>query len=278
MQNLGLADKSLNDAVESYNALLATALFRRWDVDPVMITKPHWKLAVFSLSSQSAFYHADAGAGASSYLKDLLVHERNILPMDLELRQPSFAAAFRSAREGEADYFLIVSVSENERDISMKGELFVARTGAKAAVFNSFRTGPDRLRYASRGIAEQLSTALPFRSELLLRRQDQGLIDKGRADGVKDGAEFELVHRGRVGLQNEGIGLVYSAEDVVGKLVIERADEEVSAGRMTRNGFFDLISPGDEVFVVPEKRGEAPKNEIPLPADPELRSLLRTLR
>ena len=294
MQNLGMADKSINDAVESYNALLSWALFRRWEVDPVMISKPHWKLAVFSLASQSTFYHTDAGAGASSYIKDLLVHERNILPMDLELRQSSFAAAFRTAREGESDYFLVVSVSESERDISIKGELFVSRTGAKAAVFNSFRTGPDRLRNASRGIVDQLSGALPFRSVLLQRRQDQGLIDKGRVDGVKDGAEYDIVLKGRTGILNEGIGLVYAPEDVAGKLVIEKADEEVSAGRLVRSGYFDRITPGDEVFLAPKKEDPAApkdgkdknaeskdgkdKGENLLPADPELRSLLRTLR
>ena len=278
MQNLGLADKWLNDAVESYNALLSTALFRRWGVDPVMISKPHWKLAVFSLASQSAFYHADAGAGASSYIKDILIHERNIFPMDLELRQPSFAAAFRTAREGGADYFLVVSVSENERDISIKGELFVARTGSQAAVFNAFRTGPDRLRYASRGIVDQLSSALPFRSALLLRRQDQGLIDKGRADGVKDGAEYNVIRKGNIEILNEGIGLVYTPEDVVGKLTIEKADEEVSAGKLARNGFFDRISPGDEVVLAPEKKDDKAGAAPPPPADPELRALLRMLR
>ena len=277
MQDLALADKSLNDAVEAYNALLSTALFRRWEIDPVMISKPHWKLAVFSLSSQAGFYHADAGAGASSYIKDILVHERNILPLDMELRQPSFSQAFRTAREGNADYFLVVSVSENERDISIRGELFVARTGAKAAVFNTFRTGPDRLRYASRGIVDQLSAAMPFRAELLQRRQDQGLIDKGRADGVKDGAEFEIVLKGRAGILNEGIGLVYAPDDIIGKFAVEKADEEVSGGRLTRNGFFDRITPGDDVFLVPEKTESASAGGL-LPADPELQTLLRTLR
>ena len=278
MQDLGMADKSLNDTVESYNALLSNALFRRWSVDPVMISKPHWKLAVFSLASQAAFYHADAGAGASSYLKDLLVHERSVFPMNLELSQPSFAAAFRAAREAEADYFLLLSVSENERDISVKGELFVARTGAKAAVFNNFRTGPDRLRYASRGIVEQLKAALPFRAELIQRRQDQGLIDKGRADGVKDSAEYDVVHKGRASLQNEGIGLVYTQEDVVGKLLIEKADEEVSVGKLSRNGFFDRITTGDEVFLIPGKKEGEAAGTATFPVDPELRGLLRTLR
>jgi tetratricopeptide (TPR) repeat protein len=276
MQNLGLADKSLNDAVESYNALLSTALFRRWGVDPVMISKPHWRLAVFSLASQQAFYHADAGAGASSFIKDLLVHERNILPLDLELQQASFSQAFRAAREAGADYFLVVSVTENERDIAVKGELFVARTGARAAVFNAFRTGPDRLRYASKGIVDQLSGALPFRAELLIRRLDQGLIDKGRADGVKDGAEFELVQKGRIEIQNEGIGFSYLPDDVIGKLVIEKADEEVSVGKLTRSGFFDRVTPGDEVILLSEKKEV--QSSAGFPVDPELRALLRMLR
>jgi hypothetical protein len=241
-----------------------------------MITNPHWKVAVFTIASQSTFYHADAGAGASSYIKDLLAHERNILPMDVELRQPSFSAAFRTAREINADYFLVISVSENERDISVKGELFVARTGSAAAEFNAFRTGQDRLRYAARGIVDQLSSALPFRSELIRRSQDQALIDKGRVDGVKDGAVFDVILKGRTGIQNEGIGLVFAPEDAVGKITIEKADEEVSAGRLARNGFFDRISPGDEVFLIPEKKDNLSKPV--LPSDPELRALLRMLR
>jgi len=275
MQNLGMADTALNDAVESYNALLSTALFRRWDVDPVMISKPHWNLAIFSLNTQSAFYHADAGAGASSYIKDL-VHERNIFPMNLPLRQASFATAFRSARESGADYFLLLSVSENERDISIKGELFISRTGVKAAELNVFRTGQDRLRNASRGIVDQLSALLPFRAELFLRRQDQGLIDKGRVDGVKDGAEFDIVLKGRLELLNEGLGLNFSPEDVVGKFIVEKADEEISSGRLIRNGFFDRISPGDEVIIASERKS-APISTSP-PVDPELRTLLRMLR
>jgi tetratricopeptide (TPR) repeat protein len=276
IQNLGLGDRALNDQIETYNAFLSTALFRRWNVDPVQITKPHWNVAVFSVASQSAFYHVDAGAGASSYIKDLLNHERNILPMNLELRQPSFAAAFRAAREAGADYFLVVSVTENERDISIKGELFVARTGAAAAVFNSFRTGPDRLRNASRGIVDQLSANLPFRAELVIRRLDQGLIDKGRADGVKNGDEFNVVMKGRTEIQNEGIGLIFTPDDVVGRLTIESADEEVSVGRLTRNGFFDRIGAGDEVILISERT--APQSSAALPGDPELRALLRMLR
>jgi tetratricopeptide (TPR) repeat protein len=275
MQDLNYTDPGVNDAVEAYDSLLADALYRRWDADPVELAKRHWKVAVFSVASQSAFYHADAGFIGSAYIRDLLIHDRNIAAANLELRQPSFSAAFRAAREAGVDYFLILTVSENARDLALKGELFVGRTGSPAASFYTYRTGDDRLRNASRGLVDQLSAALPFRGELIQRRSSQGLLDKGRADGVKAEIEYDVVKKGQPLVRNEGIGLAYSPEDVVGTLRIERADEEVSMGVLTRRGFFDRIGMGDEIILQNEKP------IVPQPdamADPELRSLLRTLR
>ncbi|MDR0315319.1 MAG: tetratricopeptide repeat protein [Treponema sp.] len=275
LQDQGIADRSLNDAVETYSSLLSAALFRRWQVNPMELTERHWKIAVFSIQGQSSFYHVDAGAVASAYIRELLIHDRNISPLNLELRQSSFSPAFRQAREAGADYFMIISTMENERDISLKAELFVARTGAPAGTFYTYRTGPDRLRNASRGIADQLAASLPFRAKLLMRHQAQGLIDKGRADGVTNGAVYDVVKKGRPQIASEGIGLIYTADDLVGRITIESADEEVAAGSLARNGFFDRIEPGDEIIFQAEKGSQA-RPEIA--ANPELRALLRTLR
>jgi tetratricopeptide (TPR) repeat protein len=275
MQDLGLGDRGVDDAVESYGARLSNALYRRWDVEPLLVTKRHWKMAVFSLASQSAFYHVDAGTVASAYIKDLLVHDRNIAALESEPRQPSFSQAFRTAREGGADYFLVLTVTENERDISLKGELFVGRTGSPAGTFAVYRTGTDRLRNGAKTILDQISAALPFRGELAKRQSGQALIDKGRADGVKAELVYGVVKKGRLSVKNDGIGLIYADGDVVGTITITEADEEVSMGKLARNGFFDRIEPGDEVIL------QAEKTEAPPPvqaADPELRSLLRALR
>jgi hypothetical protein len=276
MQSLGLADRAINDAVEAYDALLADALYRRWSVDPVALSSRHWKVAVFSAAGQSSFYHADAGFVGASYIKDLLVHDRDIERMDLEMRQPSFAQAFRQAREAGADYFLIITVSENERDLSLRGDLFVGRTGSPARSFYAYRTGADRLRNASRNILDQLSASLPFRGELIRRRAAQGLIDKGRADGVAADVVYEVVKRGRPAILHEGVGLYYSPEDVVGTLRIERADEEVAQGVLSRSGFFDLIGEGDEIILQDQKTEQTLPAEAA--ANPELRALLRSLR
>jgi tetratricopeptide (TPR) repeat protein len=302
MQGLGLGDRSLNDAVEAYDKLLEEALYRRWNIDPVEISEPHWKLGVFSVVSQSSFYHVDAGVTASSYIKDILLHERNIDPMNLEPRTASYSQAFRNARESGADYFMIISVAENERDIAVTGELFVARTGAAAAAFTAYRTGSDRLRNAVRGIVDQLSAALPFRAELLRYHAGTGLIDKGRLDGVKAGTVYDVVKRGALGTASDGLGFSYAQEEIVGTLVVGTADEEVSSGTITRRGFFDRIAAGDELILQPPPAPEPeagaaaqpvtgvrrlfqqreaepePAAVIAPPADPELRALLHTLR
>ena len=275
LRSNGVEEGAVNDAIEAYDALLADALYRRWDVDHVEAARRHWKVAVFSLAAGGAFHHADAGTVGSAYIRDLLVHDRNIGAMDLDLKQDAFSAAFRSAREAGADYFLVVTVTENARDISLKGELFVGRTGSPAAVFHAYRTGDDRLRNAARGLVDQLAAALPFRGELIRRRSSQGLLDKGRADGVKVGLEYDVVQKGQAFVRNDGIGLAWSPEDVTGKLRIEQADEEVSMGILSRQGFFDRIGIGDEIILPGE---EAPVSSPDTMADPELRALLRTLR
>ncbi|MDL2229677.1 tetratricopeptide repeat protein, partial [Treponema sp. OttesenSCG-928-L16] len=220
MQELGMSDRDMDDAAEAYDSLLADSLYRRWSVEALELANRYWKLAVFSVASQSAFYHTDAGNVGSAYIRDLLVHSRNIQPMELELRQSSYSSAFRSAREAGADYFLIISISESERDISVKGELFVGRTGSPAGVFHAYRTGADRLRNASRNIIDQLVQSLPFRAQLIRRRASQGLIDKGRADGVEANMVCDVVKAGRTLVRSEGIGLDYRSEDVVGTFTV----------------------------------------------------------
>jgi Putative Zn-dependent protease, contains TPR repeats len=273
LQDQGMSDKPLNDAVEAYSSLLSNALFKQWQVNPVELAQRHWKVAVFSIAGQSSFIHADAGEIAASVIKDLLVHERNIAPVNLPLRQMSFSQAFRQARESGADYFMLVSVNENERDISIKGELFTARTGSPAAAFYTYRTGTGRLRDASKGITEQLSAALPFRGRLLVRRQGQALINKGKADGVKANDVYDVVKKDRPQIANDGIALLYSNDELVGKLTITNVDEEIASGTLARVGFFDRIEAGDEIVLQAEKTNKSTE-----PANPELRALLRTLR
>ncbi|GHU07306.1 hypothetical protein FACS1894151_01420 [Spirochaetia bacterium] len=281
MQELGVESRtvtkaSINNAIEIYDSLLADSLYRRWAVEQHEVSARHWKVAVFSMASQSTPYHTDAGSVGSSYIRDILVHERNIQALSFEESPATFSQAFSTARNAGADYFLVITINENERDLSIEGELFVARTGAAAGAFYAYRTGTDRLRNASRGIVEQLSASLPFRASLIRRRASQGLLDKGRADGAVVGAVYEVVKKGSAAILSEGIGLYYANEDIVGTFTVEQVDEEVCSGTLERNGFFDNIAAGDEVIFQPQKPQSAGSSDVS--ADPQLREFLRRLR
>ncbi len=277
LQDLGKADRAVNDAVETYDSLLADALHRRWSVDTNLLTDRHWKIAVMSVASQSAVRHVDAGRVAAGLIRDLLVHDGNILPSMVPIEQPGFSAAFRAAREAGADYFMTVSVSESDRDLSLVCRLYVARTGSPAADFSAFRTGTDRMRNASRRVIEQLGIALPLRAELLTRKAGQGLIDKGKADGITVGTKLVIVRKGAVSTLPEGIGLAYVPADISGTFTVDEIDEEVSAGTLLRNGFFDRIAAGDEILKPAEAAKPSTSQENAY-MDPELSLLLRTLR
>ncbi|MCL2763068.1 MAG: tetratricopeptide repeat protein, partial [Treponema sp.] len=73
LQDLGIADRSMNDAVEAYSSLLSGTLLQRWQLSPFEIERRPWKIAVFSLAGQSSYFHVDAGAIASAYVKEILI-------------------------------------------------------------------------------------------------------------------------------------------------------------------------------------------------------------
>ncbi|MDR3302508.1 MAG: tetratricopeptide repeat protein [Spirochaetaceae bacterium] len=300
LQDMGKGTRAVNDALETYNALLSGSLKRVWNVK-LEERKRHWHIAVFSAASQSAFFHTAASSVAAAYLKDILSHDRNISVMNLETHQASFSAAFRNAREAadwdgaRCDYFMIISTAENERELSLKAELYVTRTGAKAAEWSIARAGQDRLRNASLSLVQQLDAALPFRAALLRREADTGLIDKGRLDGVKAdsvaagdseaGAVYDIVRKGRLELKSDALGYKYQPSDIAGSFSVRQLDEEVSVGTLTRRGFFDTIAVGDEIILQAPPEGatgtgaEAARTQKTEPsADPELRALLLQLR
>ncbi|MDR2491612.1 MAG: tetratricopeptide repeat protein [Spirochaetaceae bacterium] len=256
----GTANKAVNDAVETYTALLKTGFAAQNPVDDREI-KPRWNIAIFSLPSQSSFYHSDGVYIAARYLKDLTVHNRSLHAMDLPVRRATFSEAFSTARENKADYFLILDVNENERDLSLSAVLYVARTGSKAAEFTVFRAGSDRLRNASRAIVDQVSAALPFRAVLLRRQANRGIIDRGRLDKLPEDAVLNVVKAGRAETKNEGLGITYHNADITGVFTVTQIDEAISGGALDRAGFFDIITPGDEILPakVPQPKVFLPK-------------------
>lgn len=279
LQEIGRADRVVQDAIEAYDSLLADTLSRRRGVDTLSIaTHRYWNVAVFSVAAQSSVLHVDAGRVVAEYVQDLFTHEGNVRALPLPIEQASFSTAFRTAREGGADYFIILGSTENSRDIRIQADLYVARTGSRVASFSSYKVGNDRVRNAARSIMEQLRRSLPFRARLIQRVAGEGLIDRGKPDGVAVGTSYTIIKKNAPMVQSEGIGLVYSPSDVVGTIKITEVDDYCAFGTLTREGFFDRISVGDEVLLVEGEKAPSNASQTTVPVDPELRELLQRLR
>jgi tetratricopeptide (TPR) repeat protein len=280
------ANTAIDDAIEAYSIQNREALSLKHRVGMEEFTR-HWHIALFCIDNEAggappSAYHTDNAVIAAAYLKDMLAHDRNIDPGDetaAGLRRPSFADAFRASRTRGDDYFLIVSVDENERDLSLKATLYASRTGTELKTFTAYRSGENRLRNAARSIISQLNAALPFRASLIRRNAGVALINKGKIDGVTVGAEYEVVKQGTAEVATDGIALKYAAGNIAGTFTATVVDEEVAQGTLTRNGFFDRVAVGDEVILQPKP--ETPAAAQPAagtPLSPELQALLRTLR
>jgi tetratricopeptide (TPR) repeat protein len=285
----GVPDTAIDDAIESYTARNRDALSLKYRVGAEELAR-HWKIALFSIdndndSTPPVAYHTDNGVIAAAYLKDMLAHDRNIdtgSGTATGLRSPSFADAFRVSRTRGDDYFLLVSVDENERDLSLKATLYASRTGTELRTFTAYRSGENRLRNATRSVISQLNAALPFRASLIRRNAGVAVIDKGRVDGVTADTEYEVLKQGTAEVATDGIALKYA--DIAGTFKAVLVDEEVTEGTLTRQGFFDRIALGDEVILQPKPEAVSGTAAAPertatnAPISPELQALLRTLR
>jgi len=168
-------------------------------------------------------------------------------------RVPSFIDAFRPARESGADYFLLLTTRETEREIQVIAELRIARTGALALRIDAVRSGNDRVQLACLQIVNQISAVLPLQGVLSQRKANTAVMTMGRSLGLKVGDVFLVLKSGAVSLKPDSIGLAWSDKDIVGKFTVTRLDDEVAEGILGRVGFFDSINPRDILIREPPK-------------------------
>jgi len=252
----GSADQGVLDSIESYDALLAGAVGRNWNVDEEALAKRPYKLALMYVdapggSAPGASGHAGGQDLVLRYIEDILASSSRASMLALPAKAASFAEAFKAAREAEADYFALISFRETERDVELDVDLRVARTGSEATSFRAYRTGNDRLKNSAARTAELLVAALPPLGSLVKRNQESVLVDLGKADGLAAGAKLVVVKEGSVQVKPEGLGIGYPQSAVLAEVTVTAVGEEASSGTIKSAGFFDTVNIGDEVLLAP---------------------------
>jgi hypothetical protein len=176
-----------------------------------------------------------------------------------------YGEAFKNARANNYDYFIMVSLSEGEDDLSLSATMYSGRTGTETFSEKYYATGNNRFSTVLRRFRNSVLEKLTVRGKILQRNGKTVLIDLGRSENIVKDAVFKIVRKGCVKTADAGTGLFFRDDDVVGMLVVTEAGEEVSEAVITSHGFYDRINEGDELVLVsmPEQNTESGMDTVP---------------
>ena len=265
IQSIEKSNAKINDTVEAYSKMLDHSVRNRWNIDPLYLNKAHLSLGLFYQVNAENVFHPEAEKLTSALINDILSYNRRFA-ISASLDTPSsYMEAFRQARTAGNDYFGIVSLRENERDIQITLDLYVGRTGSKAETLTVYRSGNDRFSNAIRRITDMFGQAMPVIGSIAGRSQAEAVIDIGSGDCDFTDYTIEIVKNGTVTIANEGIGLLYNEKDVLGTFTIGRIAEDLTEGTLTRKGYYDKMAKGDLAVLIysdPAKTGNKTEKTV----------------
>ena len=256
---------SLSDTIEAYDSLLNDTLAKRWKVDAFYLDKIRWNIAVFYTENTSTFNHADSDRLTALACGDVFSGIA-ITSVKTQVTPVSgYGEAFKNARANNFDYFIMVSLSEGEDDVSLSATMYSGRTGTETFSEKYYATGNNRFSTVLRRFRNSVLEKLTVRGKILQRNGKTVLIDLGRSENIIKDAEFKIIRKGGVKTADAGSGLFFRDDDVVGMLVVTEAGEEVSEAVITSHGFYDRINENDELVLVsmPAQNTEAGMDTVP---------------
>ncbi len=256
---------SLSDTIEAYDSLLNNTLAKRWNVDAFYLDKIRWNIAIFYTENTSTFNHADSDRLTALACGDVFGGVA-ITSVKTQVTPVSgYGEAFKNARANNFDYFIMVSLSEGDDDVSLSATMYSGRTGTETFSEKYYATGNNRFATVLRRFRNSVLEKLTVRGKILQRNGKTVLIDLGRSENIVKDAEFKIVRKGCVKTADSGAGLFFRDDDVVGTLVVTEAGEEVSEASITSHGFYDRINEGDELVLVsmPKQNTEAGMDTVP---------------
>ncbi len=243
------AENKINDTIEAYESLMKYSLSAKWDVDPFYLDKTRWHIGIFYTKSPVQLVHSDAEEITAGMACDIF---SGVATTSVDVfNQPvsGYGQAYSLARKNNLDYFIMLSVDENEREVSLDAVVYSGRTGTQTTKFSSFRTGNDRFASVLRAFRRDVLDMLPIRGKIIERSVNEILIDLGSVEGIKDGAVLDVVKAGKIQTADKGLGVVFDEKNALGTITVTKTGEEISQGTLSQNGFYDRVNVGDEVLI-----------------------------
>ena len=241
---------TLDDKIEAFDSLLIDNLGVKWKVEPFYLDKTRWNIAVFYEESNNSFIHADTNRLVANAAADIFSGVA-ITSVKTQVTPVSgYGEAFKSARAGAFDYFIILSLSEGENDMTLNSTMYSGRTGLEITKNSFYCTGNNRFSTVLRRFRNSVLEKLSVRGKLLARNGKTVLVDLGKSENIVADAVFKIIKKGQIRTADSGTGLYYRDDDVLGTLVITTLGEEISEATIENHGFYDRINIDDEIVLV----------------------------
>lgn len=245
----------LSDTVEGFESLMENTLAKKWDINPFYLDKTRWNIGIYYMEKVEPLYHPDIARIASEELRLMFqgISSTNVRLYPEKVK--GYADAYKNAHDKKLDYFIIMTGDETDRDVKIDAVMYSARTGTKTDDFSVYRTGNERFSGALLRLRKDILSILPVRAKILNRSVNELLLDIGKSEGMIKNAEFAVIKKGILKTSDTGVGLVYTDQDVLGKVTLSKVSEEISEGILSDTGFYDRVNSGDELILVkmPEK-------------------------
>ena len=143
------------------------------------MNKAHLSVGLFYQVNAANVFHPEAEKLTAALINDILSYNRRFA-VSAHLDSPSsYTEAFSPARTAGNDYFGIVNLQENERDIQITLDLYVGRTGSKAETLTVYRSGNDRFGNAVRRIIGLFNQAMPVIGSIAGGSEAEAVMDIG---------------------------------------------------------------------------------------------------
>ena len=240
----------LNDKIEAYDYLLSNTLGKKWNVEPFYLDKTRWNIAVFYQDNNSTFIHADTNRLVANAAADIFSGVA-ITSVKTQVTPVSgYGEAFKNSRAGGFDYFIILSLSEGENDMTLSSTMYSGRTGLEISKNSFYCTGNNRFSTVLRRFRNSVLEKLTVRGKILNRNGKIVLVDLGKAENIVKDAQLKIIKKGQIRTADSGVGLYYRDADVLGTITITTAGEEISEGTIENHGFYDKINIDDEIVLV----------------------------
>lgn len=261
----------LSDTVEGFESLMSNTMAQRWDINPFYLDKTRWNIGIYYMEKIEPMYHCDIARIASNTLRLMFqgIASTNVRLYPEEVS--GYADAYKKAHDKKLDYFIILTGDETDRDVKIDAVVYSGRTGTKSQSFSIYRTGNDRFSNALLRLRKDILEILPVRARILNRNLNEMLIDIGKSEGMVKGAEFAVVRKGAMKTSDNGVGLVYTDKDMLGKVTVTKTSEEISEGILSDTGFYDRVNSNDELILIkmPEKASKNSPSETALDTAPQ---------